>query len=275
MKEESTLRNRKPHHEESQSKPEPEQDHEETSESEAEESRIRSSKDIDDDPWDGYSPYLDVLRVITFLLLASCGLSYVISGGQSWVWGMKNMPDYLTTKYYKELITGPPPPNYLTLDQLKLYDGTDPDRPLLLAINGTIYDVSNGRRMYGPGGSYHFFAATDAARGFITGCFKEDRTADLRGVEEAFLPLDDPETDAYWSPEELAALKEKELAEAKEHAHKALLHWVNFFAKSKKYTKYGYLTREDDWLEKEEPKVLCDQVQASRKKRKIPGKEED
>ncbi|UPK90234.1 hypothetical protein LCI18_001169 [Fusarium solani-melongenae] len=274
MEEESTLRHRKPHHED----PKPEQDQEETSESESEneEGKIRSSKEIDEeDPWDGYTPYLDVLRVITFLLLASCGLSYVISGGKSWFWGMKNKPDYLTVRYYKELITGPPPPTYLTLDELKLYDGTDPDRPLLLAINGTIYDVSNGRRMYGPGGSYHYFAATDAARGFVTGCFAEDRTADLRGMEEAFLPLDDPETDAHWTPEELAALKEKELAEAKEHAHKALLHWVNFFANSKKYTKYGYLKREDDWLEKEEPKVLCDQVQATRQKRKIPGKEED
>ncbi|KAI8671024.1 Cytochrome b5 heme-binding domain-containing protein [Fusarium keratoplasticum] len=290
MEEESTLRHRKPHHEE----PKPEQDQEETSESESENEggKTRSSKEIDEeDPWDGYTPYVDVLRVITFLLLASCGLSYVISGGKSWFWGMKNKPDYLTVKYYKELITGPvelslpaviplltptqPPPTYLTLDELKLYDGTDPDRPLLLAINGTIYDVSNGRRMYGPGGSYHYFAATDAARGFVTGCFAEDRTADLRGMEEAFLPLDDPETDAHWTPEELAALKEKELAEAKEHAHKALLHWVNFFANSKKYSKYGYVSREDDWLEKEEPKVLCDQVQATRKKRKIPGKEED
>ncbi|RSM20950.1 hypothetical protein CDV31_000321 [Fusarium ambrosium] len=278
MEEESTLRHRKPGHEEPKPKPEQVQDQEEASESESEneEGKTRSSKEIDEeDPWDGYTPYVDVLRVITFLLLASCGLSYVISGGKSWFWGMKNKPDCLTVKYYKELITGPPPPLYLTLDELKLYDGTDPDRPLLLAINGTIYDVSNGRRMYGPGGSYHYFAATDAARGFVTGCFAEDRTADLRGMEEAFLPLDDPETDAHWTPEELAALKEKELAEAKEHAHKALLHWVNFFANSKKYSKYGYVSREDDWLEKEEPKVLCDQVQATRKKRKIPGKEED
>lgn len=90
----------------------PKQDQEETSESESEsengEGKIRSSKEIDEeDPWDGYTPYVDVLRVITFLLLASCGLSYVISGGESWFWGMKNKPDYLTVKYYKELITGP------------------------------------------------------------------------------------------------------------------------------------------------------------------------
>ncbi|KAM0426946.1 hypothetical protein ACHAPT_007844 [Fusarium lateritium] len=268
MEDESTLRHRKPHHEEA----EPEQDQETT----PEETKKRSSTEIDEeDPWDGYTPYVDVLRVITFLLLASCGLSYVISGGKSWFWGMKNKPDYLTVKYYKELINGPPPPIYMTLDELELYDGTDPDRPLLLAINGTIYDVSNGRRMYGPGGSYSNFAATDAARAFVTGCFSEDRTADLRGMEEAFLPLDDPETDAHWSPEELAALKAKELAEAKDHAHKALLHWVNFFANSKKYSKYGYVSREEGWLEKEEPKVLCAQAQAARKTRTIPGKEEE
>ncbi|KAF5008731.1 hypothetical protein FDECE_5018, partial [Fusarium decemcellulare] len=274
MAEESTLRHRKPQHEDQESESDQSQPTTPTKKG-----TKRSSKEVDEeDPWDNYSPYVDVLRVIAFLLLASCGLSYVISGGESWFWGMKNPPPYLTTKFYKELITGPvesfhrfralkptntllkPPPVYMTLSELSLFDGTDPERPLLLAINGTIYDVSKGRRMYGPGGSYHNFAAVDAARGFITGCFREDRTADLRGVEEAFLPLDDPEIDAHWTPEELAALKVKELAYAKAQAHKTLQHWVNFFANSKKYERVGYVLREDDWLEKEEPKVLCDQA---------------
>lgn len=67
-----------------------------------------------------------------------------------------------------------------------------------MAINGTIYDVSNGRKHYGPGGSYHFFAGADASRGFVTGCFDTDRTPDMRGVEEMYLPLDDPEIDGLF-----------------------------------------------------------------------------
>jgi hypothetical protein len=35
------------------------------------------------------------------------GLSYVISGGESFWWGHKNKPEWLTQKYYRELILGP------------------------------------------------------------------------------------------------------------------------------------------------------------------------
>jgi hypothetical protein len=50
---------------------------------------------------DAYSPWVDVLRVITFLFVASCGLSYLISGGETWFWGMKNPPNYLQTEWWK------------------------------------------------------------------------------------------------------------------------------------------------------------------------------
>ncbi|KAF4980593.1 hypothetical protein FZEAL_3406 [Fusarium zealandicum] len=280
MAEESTLRQRKPRVVEFEdTDSEPEQPKEKTPTKSGKKSKKRSSADVDEEgPWDGYTPYIDVLRVITFLLVASCGLSYVISGGESWFWGTKHTPDVLTFRYYKELITGPvespgPPPRYMDLEELATYDGIDAERPVYLAINGTVFDVSNGRRIYGPGGPYHHFAGTDAARGFVTGCFQEDRTADLRGVETMFLPIDDPETDAHWSAEELAELKVKELERAKEQAHKALAHWMGFFTNNKKYSKVGYLTREENWLEKEAPRKLCDQAQNTRKKRKIPKKE--
>ncbi|KAF4500184.1 Membrane steroid-binding 2 [Fusarium agapanthi] len=258
MGDESTLRQRKP-----QPKNETESEVSQPS-TPTKKGKKRSSAKVDEeDPWDGYSPYLDVVRVISFIIVASMGLSYVISGGESFWWGHKNKPDWMTQRFYKDLILGP---------ELSLHDGTDPDRPLLLAINGTIYDVSNGRRMYGPGGSYSYFAATDAARGFVTGCFAEDQTADLRGYEETFLPLDDPEVDSHWTPEALAELKIKEREEAKKRADAALQHWVDFFANSKKYNKVGYVYREPGWLEKEKPKKLCDQAQRSRKTRKIPKK---
>jgi hypothetical protein len=53
---------------------------------------------------DAYSPWLDVLRVISFLFVASCALSYWISNGESLFWGMKNKPQYLRTDWWKAQI---------------------------------------------------------------------------------------------------------------------------------------------------------------------------
>ena len=55
----------------------------------------------EDDPW---SPYIDVLRVLTFLFMASCGLSYLVTSGESWFWTMKNPPAYLRTDWWKTKI---------------------------------------------------------------------------------------------------------------------------------------------------------------------------
>ena len=35
----------------------------------------------------------------------------------------------------------------------------------------------------GPGGTYKSFSGADASRAFVTTCFEEDRTSDLRGAE--------------------------------------------------------------------------------------------
>jgi hypothetical protein len=42
----------------------------------------------------------------------------------------------------------------LTEKELKEYDGTDAEKPIYLAINGTIFDVSASPAFYGPGGHY-------------------------------------------------------------------------------------------------------------------------
>lgn len=161
-------------------------------------------------------------------------------------------------------------PVYLTPEELAQFDGTDPSKPIYLAINGSIYDVTPGARMYGPGGSYRFFAGADASRGYVTGCFAEDRTPDMRGVEEMFLPLDDPEVDSHFTKAELKTLREQERRIAKKKAYDALNHWVNFFGNSKKYSFVGYVKREEGWLEALPKKELCEQARKGRKPRKIP-----
>lgn len=254
-------------------------------------SKKKKSKD-DVDEYDTANIALDALRVISFLFLASCGLSYLVSNGETFFWGMSNPPKYLTKAYYKELfvrfprplstrplsVTNIPPqqgPIYLTPAELSLYDGTNPDLPIYLAINWTIYDVSSNRRTYGPGGSYHYFAGCDAARAYVTGCFAEDRSPDMRGVEEMYLPLDDPAVDKHFSRAELKEMKKKEREEALKKVHDGLKHWVDFFAKSDKYRKVGYVKMPKGWPGTEPRRPLCEAAAKGRKVRKIPGQKDE
>jgi hypothetical protein len=104
----------------------------------------------------------------------------------------------------------------------------------------------------------------------VTGCFDTDRTPDMRGVEEMFLPLDDPEIDGLYSSGEMKKLKEKERREAKEKVYEALKHWIDFFGNSKKYTRVGEVRRETGWETKGPAPTLCARAQEGRGKRERP-----
>ena len=58
----------------------------------------------------------------------------------------------------------------MTLQQLRQYDGIseNSDDRICVAVNGKIFDVSKGKRFYGPGGPYSGFAGRDASRGLAT-----------------------------------------------------------------------------------------------------------
>jgi membrane-associated progesterone receptor component len=52
-----------------------------------------------------------------------------------------------------------------TEEELKDYDGTSDDHgPILMAVDGDVYNVWKGRYLYGPGGIYHILAGRDATR---------------------------------------------------------------------------------------------------------------
>ncbi|KAI8127850.1 Membrane-associated progesterone receptor component 2 [Lucilia cuprina] len=55
-----------------------------------------------------------------------------------------------------------------TVAELRQYDGTQPDGRILVAVNGKVFDVTKGRRFYGPGGPYASFAGRDASRNLAT-----------------------------------------------------------------------------------------------------------
>lgn len=44
-----------------------------------------------------------------------------------------------------------------------------------------MYDVTAGRESYSGTGGYAFFSGVDAARAYVTGCFKTHLTHDIRG----------------------------------------------------------------------------------------------
>jgi predicted heme/steroid binding protein len=50
-----------------------------------------------------------------------------------------------------------------TATELSQYIGIDPSKPILLALDGLVYDVTAGREFYQPGGSYHDLAGKDSS----------------------------------------------------------------------------------------------------------------
>lgn len=141
--------------------------------------------------------FLGLFKFILYLSIAVILAGKFFTGSFLWELELPNISKFL------------PAPNQRLFSEhmLAKYDGTVESRPIYLAIDGDVYDVTNGRATYGPGGSYHFMAGKDAARAFATGCFSTHQTHDIRGLSE----------------QEIQGLQ----------------HWKKFYAESKKYPKVG------------------------------------
>ncbi|KDR72989.1 hypothetical protein GALMADRAFT_252370 [Galerina marginata CBS 339.88] len=100
---------------------------------------------------------------------------------------------------------------------LEPFSGRDGGR-ILLAINGTVFDVTAGRNFYGPNGMYGNFAGRDASRGMAKQSF------DL----EMLTPIDQP-------LDNLGDLKQDEIDNMKG--------WIDHF--SNKYIICGKLVEND------------------------------
>ncbi|KAJ9616828.1 hypothetical protein H2200_000547 [Cladophialophora chaetospira] len=203
---------------------------------------------------------LDILRVLLTLIFASGLLSYYLTSGKSLLFNYN--PWFLNASKLSHWWSGP---LLLTPAQLALYNGTDPSQPIYLAINNTIFDVTAGKHTYGPGGSYEVFAGRDATRAFVTGCFQEDRTGDLRGVEWIYIPIeDDPDEEISSSARKLRA--EKERREAKKKVFQEVNKWEEFYKNHKKYFEVGKLVGVDTYTGEAPP--LCEPAEKGRPKRK-------
>ncbi|XP_022997574.1 probable steroid-binding protein 3 [Cucurbita maxima] len=73
----------------------------------------------------------------------------------------------------------------LTPQQLIAYNGTDPSKPIYVALKGRIFDVTTGVSFYGPGGAYAMFAGKDASRALAKMTKnEEDINSSLEGLSE-------------------------------------------------------------------------------------------
>ncbi|KAK1365903.1 hypothetical protein POM88_041464 [Heracleum sosnowskyi] len=92
--------------------------------------------------------------------------------------------DYMAVKRTNDFVLREPVQlGDVTVDELRAYDGSDPNKPLLMAIKGQIYDVSRSRMFYGPGGPYALFAGRDASRALALMSFEsKDLTGNIDGL---------------------------------------------------------------------------------------------
>lgn len=154
---------------------------------------------------------LNVTKTLLGLIALNFVLSYFVTGTP--LWGSETK---LTNfKYLNHIATHPFTHNtrVFSEEELSLYDGAHGKQHIFVAVNGSVYDVSVNPQSYGPLGGYHFFAGRDAARAFVTGCFRSDLTHDLRGLDF-------------------------------DNANAVVAGWQRFFEKSHKYWKVGTVVHE-------------------------------
>jgi len=80
------------------------------------------------------------------------------------------------------------PPRNFTSKQLAYFDGTKDektgeDKPVYLSVNGTVFDVSDGRNFYGPEGPYEKFAGKECGVALAKMSFEEKYLGDLKACE--------------------------------------------------------------------------------------------
>eukprot|EP00127_Corallochytrium_limacisporum_P003819 Clim_evm33s153 gene=Clim_evmTU33s153 len=135
---------------------------------------------------DDSKPDFGVLAISVFTAsilstLVLCLVSFAVTRGESIVFEKEWLIRKLVWGTLHDYVTGD---HVFTAEELKGYDGSDPSKPLYLAFDGVVYDVTAGTKHYGPEGGYNFFAGRDATRSYVTGDFENDLHHDVTGLTE-------------------------------------------------------------------------------------------
>jgi len=107
----------------------------------------------------------------------------------------------------------------------------------------------------------------------VTGCFAEDLTGDMRGVEEMYLSfVDEGDEEVVKLERELGSRerkvrREREGREARKQVRKQVEHWEGFYKGSKKYHEVGRLVDGEGMMG--EKRELCEAARAKRPKRTV------
>ncbi|XP_071917559.1 membrane steroid-binding protein 2-like [Coffea arabica] len=134
---------------------------------------------------DSTTHYTGLSPTAFFTILAMMIVTYKIVCGMFVAGG-----DYMEVKRTNEYVIREPVQlgDQVTEEELSAYDGKDPNKPLLMAIKGQIYDVSRSRMFYGPGGPYALFAGRDASRALALMSFDpKDLTGNIQGLSNSEL----------------------------------------------------------------------------------------
>ncbi|KAF8069918.1 cytochrome b5 [Lyophyllum atratum] len=79
----------------------------------------------------------------------------------------------------------PPKSDPITTEELKKFDGSNPNLPIYVAIKGTIFDVTHKADVYGPGRSYSIFAGKDGSKGLgMSSLDPVNAVSDYSGLDE-------------------------------------------------------------------------------------------
>ena len=105
----------------------------------------------------------------------------------------------------------------------------------------------------------------DAARAYVTGCFREDATPDLRGVEWAYVPRDVGRP-GEGGDREAKVYREREVRRARRRVEETLRGWQRMFEGhgGKGYVEVGSVKRGEGWLERLPRRELCEQAERAR-----------
>ncbi|VVT55072.1 uncharacterized protein SAPINGB_P004413 [Magnusiomyces paraingens] len=134
--------------------------------------------------------FLPLFKALFGLIILNFAVSLLVTGtplwGESTKWTNQRYLAHVSRTIFRPL------PEFSDAE-LALYDGeaiheaavANSPYKILIALNGTVFDVSGSPETYGPGGPYHGFAGRDAARAFVTGCFSNpaEYTHDMRGLD--------------------------------------------------------------------------------------------